>query len=66
MRQLIFCHKQKISKMKNIHVLPNQKNFEAWKDVIGYEGLYQVSNFGDVRSLDRIVNKPKKMYNELL
>lgn len=27
---------------------------EIWKDVVGYEGLYQVSNMGNVRSLDRI------------
>lgn len=27
---------------------------EVWKDIAGYEGLYQVSNFGRVRSLDRI------------
>lgn len=26
-----------------------------WKDVVGYEGLYQVSNYGSVRSLDRYV-----------
>lgn len=26
---------------------------EIWKDVCGYEGLYQVSNLGNVRSLDR-------------
>ena len=25
---------------------------EVWKDIIGYEGLYQVSNFGNVRSLN--------------
>ena len=24
---------------------------EEWKDVIGYEGLYQVSNYGNVKSL---------------
>jgi len=28
---------------------------EVWKDVKGYENLYQVSNFGRVRSLDRVV-----------
>lgn len=28
---------------------------EVWKDVIGYNGLYQVSNLGRVRSLDRII-----------
>ena len=25
---------------------------EIWKDIIGYEGLYQVSNFGRVKSLN--------------
>lgn len=29
---------------------------EVWKDVLGYEGFYQVSNTGKVRSLDRVVN----------
>lgn len=29
---------------------------EVWKDVIGYEGLYEVSNMGRVRSVDRYVN----------
>lgn len=28
---------------------------ELWKDIKGYEGLYQVSNEGNVRSVDRIV-----------
>lgn len=28
---------------------------EIWKDVVGYEGLYQVSNFGNVKSVDRII-----------
>lgn len=28
---------------------------EIWKDVIGYEGHYQVSNFGNVKSLKRTV-----------
>lgn len=33
------------------------KNFdnEVWKDIPNYEGLYQVSNLGRVRSLDRVV-----------
>lgn len=26
---------------------------EIWKDISGYEGLYQVSNLGRIRSLDR-------------
>ena len=28
---------------------------EVWKDVKGYEGYYQVSNLGNVRSLDRTI-----------
>lgn len=28
---------------------------EIWKDIKGYEGLYQVSNLGRVRSLNRVV-----------
>ena len=27
-----------------------------WKDVVGYEGLYQVSNIGIVKGVDRFVN----------
>ena len=27
--------------------------FEKWKDVVGYVGYYQISNFGRVKSLDR-------------
>lgn len=33
---------------------------EIWKDIEGYEGLYQVSNLGRVRSLDRYI--PHKRY----
>lgn len=29
--------------------------FEKWKDVVGYEGHYQISNFGRLRSVNRIV-----------
>lgn len=29
---------------------------EIWKDINGYEGMYQVSTFGRIRSLDRYVN----------
>lgn len=29
---------------------------EEWKDIVGYEGLYQVSDLGNVRSVSRKVN----------
>lgn len=28
---------------------------EIWKDIVGYEGMYQISNLGNVKSLDRII-----------
>jgi len=30
---------------------------EMWKDIPEYEGLYQVSNFGNVRSVERVAGK---------
>ncbi|KQC33993.1 hypothetical protein AAU57_12115 [Nonlabens sp. YIK11] len=30
---------------------------ESWKDIKGYEGLYQVSSIGRVKSLDRFVSR---------
>ncbi len=32
---------------------------EIWKDVVGFENYYKVSNFGKVKSLDRIIEKEK-------
>ena len=32
---------------------------EEWRDVIGYEGLYQVSNHARIRSVERIVKHSK-------
>ena len=31
-------------------------NNEIWKDISNYEGLYQVSNLGNIRSLNRYTN----------
>jgi len=36
------------------------KQIEEWKDIKGYEGLYQISNYGNVRSLDKYVNHSRK------
>lgn len=32
---------------------------EIWKDVVGYEGYYQVSNLGNVKSVDRVIYSDK-------
>ena len=47
---------------ENIHVLPNKEDFEVWKDVIGYEGLYQVNECGNVKSLSRTITKGNITY----
>lgn len=33
-------------------------NTELWKDINGYEGLYQVSNFGNIKSRNKKLLKP--------
>lgn len=38
---------------------------EIWKDVVGYEGLYQVSNLGRVRSLPRYSTSGKILKYQL-
>jgi hypothetical protein len=35
------------------------KTIEVWKDITGYEGLYQVSNLSRIKSLTKIVDKGK-------
>lgn len=34
---------------------------EVWKDIVGYEGLYQVSNIGRVKSLDHYASNGVKI-----
>lgn len=33
---------------------------EIWKDIEGYEGYYQVSNYGNIKSLSRIIYSEKR------
>lgn len=44
---------QKNNKNKSLQDLEG----EIWKDIIGFEGYYQVSNMGRVKSLHRVVHK---------
>lgn len=42
---------------------------EIWKDIPGYEGLYQASNLGNIKSLDRYkqnYSKKQKIYGKIL
>ncbi|WP_414838885.1 NUMOD4 domain-containing protein [Carnobacterium sp. TMP28] len=50
------------------------KDIEVWKDIQDYEGLYQVSNLGRVKSIERVVcyknggshTVPERIKNKLL
>ncbi len=35
----------------------DQPDLEEWRPVVGYEGLYEVSSLGRVRSLDRVIEQ---------
>lgn len=39
---------------------------EIWKDVVGYEGYYQVSNLGRIKSLDRLGKDGRKLQSKIL
>lgn len=46
---------------------------EIWKDISGFEGKYQISNFGRIKSLSREIRnkfsyyiKPEKIFNKYL
>lgn len=39
-----------------------QNNLEIWKNIQGYEGLYQVSNLGRVKSLEKQRDNGKGIY----
>lgn len=44
--------KRRADKVKNA-ITYIEHNDEVWKDVVGYEGIYKVSNYGMVKSVDR-------------
>ena len=39
---------------------------EIWKDIEGYKGIYQISNEGNVKSLNRIARSGKKVKEKIL
>ena len=51
--------------MNLINITPNDETWfnlknlpsEEWKDIQGYEGLYQVSNYGRIKSLSKYKNR---------
>lgn len=39
---------------------------EVWKDIIGYEGFYQISNLGKIKSLDKISSIGRRVKGKVL
>lgn len=39
---------------------------EKWKQIQGYEGFYEISNFGNVRSIDRVTNNGKRLKGKII
>lgn len=39
---------------------------EVWKDIKNYEGYYQVSNYGRIKSVDKLVNSGIKNNKKVL
>jgi len=49
--------------MNELIKMTDDESKEIWKDIIDYEGLYQISNLGRVKSLSRkIINSRRKGY----
>lgn len=42
--------------------LPN----EEWRDIKGFEGLYQISNYGRVKSLDRFIDSDHHYFERIM
>lgn len=46
------------------------EELEEWRDIVGYEGVYQVSNLGRIKALEKTVitgwNKVKRYYPETI
>ena len=49
-----------------LYILVMSENIEIWKPVVGYEGLYEVSNLGNVRSLDKITADGRRIKGKIL
>lgn len=46
------CYREKAAK-RFVEVIPEKTALEIWKDIGGYEGHYQISNLGNVKSVSR-------------
>jgi hypothetical protein len=47
-------------------IVPKSDQLEQWRPVVGYEGSYEVSDFGNVRSLNRITDRGRQWRGRLM
>ena len=47
-------------------IMGNPNDIEIWKSIEGYEGLYEVSNFGRIKSLPKYNRKQEKILHPTL
>ena len=52
--------------MNSISQNPTNSKNETWKDIPGYEGMYQASNYGRIRGLDRIDGRGRNWKGRIL
>lgn len=52
--------------LKEIEKIVNSPFVEIWKNIINYEGLYQVSNYGRIKSLNRTDSNNHKIFEKIL
>lgn len=52
------CEYLRKNKPRITHISIDNLPGETWKDIVNYEGLYQVSNLGRVKTLDRVREFP--------
>ena len=53
----IYKYERRKKLYKSLDQKENKKEEKIWRDIAGYEGLYQVSNMGRVKSLERIITR---------
>ena len=59
-----YCEKLRQRKFK-VYEKPKDLPDEIWKDIPGYEGIYQASNLGRIKGLKREIINPLKGVSEL-
>lgn len=61
------CYCNEIKKKRaESHIGIQNLPSEVWKDIVGYEGIYQVSNLGRIKSLNRTKPDGSMVYEKLL